>query len=48
MGNTSEDEIPFLQRLYNRIWLLALLALVFFAVSYVAWGIIDIFAAPPG
>lgn len=43
----NSEEIPTLQRLYDRIWLLALAALVFFALSYVTWGIVDIFGAPP-
>ncbi|GAB3027849.1 hypothetical protein [Natronobiforma cellulositropha] len=44
----SEDRIPFMQRLYNRVWLLALLALLFFALSYVVWGLIDIYSVPVG
>lgn len=35
-----------MQRLYNRIWLLAALALVFFAVVYVGWGAADILSVP--
>lgn len=46
---TSEPEtIPFMQRLYNRIWLLAALAMVFFIVSYLGWGLLDIATVPPG
>lgn len=37
-----------MQRLYDRIWLLAAAALAFFAVSYVAWGLIDVFSVPAG
>ena len=49
MDTASPDEsIPFMQRLYNKIWLLAAAALVFFALSYVVWGLIDIFSVPPG
>lgn len=44
---THEEEVPVLQRVYNRIWLLAFAAILFFVLSYVAWGMIDIFAAPP-
>lgn len=35
-----------MQRLYNRIWLLAALAIVFFAVVYVGWGVADILSVP--
>lgn len=44
----GDEEIPFMQRLYNRVWLLAAAALAFFALSYVAWGLIDIYTVPPG
>ncbi|WP_247728815.1 hypothetical protein [Halovivax limisalsi] len=42
----SGDDRPFMQRLYDNVWLLALLALVFFTVSYVGWGLLDIFTVP--
>lgn len=35
-----------MQRLYDRIWLLALLGLVFFFVVYVGWGMLDILSVP--
>jgi hypothetical protein len=35
---------PLMQRLYDRIWLLAVLAIVFWTLSYVAWGVADVFA----
>lgn len=38
----STDGTPALQRLYDREWLLAVLAIVFFGLSYVAWGLVDI------
>lgn len=44
----SDEQIPFMQRLYNRIWLLAIVALVFFALSYVVWGLMDIYSVPVG
>lgn len=50
MTDTStepEAEIPFAQRLFNRIWLLAAAALLFFALSYVGWGLWDILTVPP-
>lgn len=43
-----ESDPPFAQRLYDRIWLLALAALVFWALGYVLWGIIDIVSVPAG
>ena len=43
---SSAEEIPTVQRLYDNVWLLAVAALLFFALSYVAWGFIDIFAVP--
>lgn len=39
---------PLMQRLYDRIWLLGLLALLFWALSYVVWGILDVFSVPAG
>jgi hypothetical protein len=44
---TDTDSTPFMQRLYNRIWLLAIAAFVFFLLSYVGWGLFDILAATP-
>ncbi|WP_331233805.1 hypothetical protein [Natronorarus salvus] len=48
MKESNRDDVPTMQLLYDRIWLLAALALLFFALSYVGWGVIDIFSAPPG
>jgi len=45
-GTTSSEDIPVMQRLYNRIWLLAALAMVFFVVVYVGWGAADILSVP--
>lgn len=47
MSETPRDELPTLQRLYDKIWLLAFAAIIFFGLSYVGWGIIDIISAPP-
>jgi hypothetical protein len=44
----SEGDPPFAQRLYDRIWLLALAALLFWALAYVLWGFVDIFSVPAG
>jgi len=48
MSGGAETDPPLLQRLYNRIWLIALAAILFWALSYVLWGYIDIFTVPPG
>lgn len=37
-----------MQRLYDRIWLLAATALAFFVVAYVGWGLADLLSLPPG
>lgn len=44
----SARDVPTLQRVYDSIWLLAVAAIVFFSLSYVAWGVFDILAVPPG
>lgn len=48
MSEATDSDPPLMQRLYDRIWLIALVAILFWALSYVAWGTIDIFAIPPG
>ena len=44
----TETEIPWIQRLYDRIWLIGLAALAFFFLSYVLWGVVDIIMIPEG
>lgn len=46
MSASPPEEIPMMQRLYNRIWLLAAAAMVFFLVVYVGWGLMDILSVP--
>lgn len=48
MGSTDQQQRPILQRLYDRVWLLAALALVFWAFTYIIWGLVDIMSVPPG
>ncbi|WP_165875221.1 hypothetical protein [Natrarchaeobius chitinivorans] len=48
MAHQPTDEIPLMQRLYNKIWLLAALATIFFFVVYLGWAMIDIAAVPSG
>lgn len=48
MVSNDHDGGPLLKRLYDRIWLLALAALLFWTLTYVVWGLIDVFSVPPG
>lgn len=48
MVSTEQNQKPMMQRLYDRVWLLAILALLFWAVTYLVWGLIDIFSIPSG
>lgn len=43
---TDNESTPLMQRLYNRIWLLAAAAMLFFLLSYVGWGLLDIASIP--
>ncbi len=48
---TDDDvsaEPPMMQRLYDRVWLVATIAFVFFLLTYVVWGVVDIMAVPAG
>lgn len=42
----EQEDIPMMQWLYNRIFLLAILSLVFFFVVYLGWGLLDIISVP--
>ncbi len=44
-GSEPED-IPVMQWLYNRIFLLAVASLVFFFLLYAGWGLVDIRTVP--
>jgi hypothetical protein len=46
--SSSAEEIPMMQRIYNRIWLLAVAALLFFFLVYVGWGLLDLMTLPSG
>jgi len=45
---TDSENTPWIQRLYDRIWLIALAALVFWFLSYLGWGIADVLTTPGG
>lgn len=48
MSGNAERPPPLLQRLYDRIWLIALIAILVWATSYVLWGYVDIVTVPGG
>ena len=49
MGATTDDsgdDVPWQQELLDSEWLLAGAALLFFVLSYVVWGLVDLLAVP--
>lgn len=46
MTDENTADIPLMQRLYDKIWLLALAAFLFWVVTYVLWGFLDIISVP--
>lgn len=44
----STNEAPWPQQLLDSEWLLALAAVLFFTLSYIVWGLIDLLTVPPG
>jgi len=46
MSTPPGEDVPVMQRIYNRIWLLAAAAIVFFLVVYVGWGLLDLLSLP--
>lgn len=42
------NDRPWPQQLYDSIWLLAGAAFLFFVLSYVVWGLVDILTVPTG
>jgi hypothetical protein len=47
-ATTDQTDVPWPQRLLNSIWLLSLAAVLYFVLSYVVWGIVDILTVPTG
>jgi len=43
-----QDDVPWPQRVFDSIWMLALAAVVFFFLSYVVWGLIDLLSIRMG
>ena len=41
-----DDSAPWPQQLMDSIWVLALVAIVFFLLSYLVWGFIDLLTLP--
>jgi uncharacterized BrkB/YihY/UPF0761 family membrane protein len=42
----DQPDVPWQQRLMDSTWLLAGAALLFFTLSYVVWGPVDIVSVP--
>lgn len=42
------ERAPLPQQLLDSEWLLALAAILYFTVSYVIWGLVDIMSVPGG
>jgi len=49
-ANTESDGVdkPWPQQLLESPWLLAGAALLFFTLSYIVWGLIDLMSVAPG
>lgn len=46
--NLKKQDVPWPQQLLDSEWVLALAAILFFMLSYVVWGLIDILSIPAG
>ena len=45
-SGSSDPDVPWQQRLFDNIWLLAIAALLYFFLSYALWGLIDLARVP--
>lgn len=45
---SPDGDVPWQQRLFDNIWLLALAAMLYFFLSYALWGLIDLARVPAG
>lgn len=43
---SPDDAPPWPQQLYDSVWLIAGAAIVFWVLSYVIWGLVDILTVP--
>lgn len=43
---SPEGDVPWQQRLFDNIWLLAIAAMLYFFLSYALWGLIDLARVP--
>lgn len=48
MSERTETDPPLMQRLYDRVWWLAVAALLFWALAYLGWGLLDWLSVPAG
>lgn len=46
--DSSPEEPPVIQQIFDSIWLLAGVAIVFFVLSYIVWGMVDLLTIPMG
>jgi len=44
----SNEDVPVIQKIFDSVWLLAGVAIVFFVLSYVVWGMVDLLTIPTG
>lgn len=45
---SQEEQAPWPQRLYGSVWLWAAVAVLFWFLSYVVWGMVDLLVIPGG
>lgn len=46
VDGAESDDAPWPQQLLDSVWLLAGAALLFWALSYIVWGMIDLLTVP--
>lgn len=44
----NDLNVPWTQRLYESIWVWAAVAILFWVLSYLIWGFIDLISIPAG
>lgn len=47
-SSTEVETAPWPEQLLDSEWLLALAAILYFTLSYIVWGLIDILSTPAG